>query len=512
MSNSDNHIRDDSAQRTESTPTQSHTNVTGSAPAESQPDPEMQLSSDYLSGSVSGLLTVAEEKEKAESESELVYDKGYCWVICFACFILNTCTWGMNAGFAIYFSVYINENTFPGATKLDYAAIGGLALGATIVFTPLVNCLQGLMGVRPMIILGNCIQFLSLMLASYCKHLWQLYLTQGLLQSVGLALISFPGVTLLPQFFKKRRVLASGLATAGSGVGGVIFNIGMQRVVEVRDVFWGLRAQAIISFGLVWLAILLIRSRSKLHKIEFLVLDYDVMKMWAFWCMILYVICCMFGYVVTLYMMAHYTTSLGYSEYQGSIAAAMISLGSAIGRPLVGFLADRYGAATLIFETYLLSAIFCFAMWIPARNYATVIALSIILGAIMGTVWGTAAPLMARLVGLRKMNNAFSMTWSILGAAGIASPVIGTTLVRGSGDSVDPTQYLDCIIFAGVAFFVCAMAVFFTRGFILARDEILAKEGGESGAQELNSDVLVHTRVPFGQALKCCFKFVNVKA
>lgn len=173
-------------------------------------------------------------EEDQKEERELVFDKGYAWFICFAGYLSAFCTWGMNSGFAIYFSVYLNNETFHGATKLDYAAIGGLAFGSTLLFCPFMNHLQGLLGTRGIMAVGNCFQFTSLMLASYSTKLWQLYLTQGLMQSVGLAFISIPSVTIIPQYFKKRRVLAGGLASAGSGTGGIVFNLGMQKIVEQR--------------------------------------------------------------------------------------------------------------------------------------------------------------------------------------------------------------------------------------------------------------------------------------
>lgn len=444
-----------------------------------------------------------ENSEKDSNTETLIFDRGYCWVICFACFLINFGTWGMNSGFAIYFSVYLNNDTFHGASKIDYAAIGGLAFGTTLMFTPLINYMQGLVGVKTTIVVGNCIQFTSLMLASWSRHLWQLYLTQGLMQSAGLALISLPAMTILPQFFKKRRVLAGGLATAGSGAGGVVFNLGMQKIVEVKDVFWALRAQSIISFGLIWIAIILFRNRSEHHKIEFTFFDRDVVSSIGFYLAIIYVITCMFGYVVCLYTLANFTTSLGYSEYEASIASAMIQVGSCFGRPLVGLLADKYGATTLAFEAYLLSAIFVLAMWIPARNYATVIVFALIIGGIMGTIWGTFAPLLARLVGIRKMNVSFSMLWTFLGVAGLVSPVIGVSLVK---DAVGPTQYEYCALFAGVSFFVCALSLFLLRGFVLARDVKL-----DSGNTDHDLQESISVNVSVGQMLKHSLRFRNVK-
>ncbi|RLV90765.1 putative transporter MCH2 [Spathaspora sp. JA1] len=399
-------------------------------------------------------------------------DAGYAWVICFACFLFNFCTWGMNSGFAIYFANYLNNGTFEGATKMDYSYIGGIAFGVGLFFSPVITIIQGKIGLHGCLIIGNCLEFIALMLASFSKHLWQLYLTQGLIQSFGLAFLSIPSVALMPQYFKKRRVLAGSLATAGSGVGGIVFNLGMQKVVDAKSVFWALRVQSIIAFVLAWVGIILARDKQKV-KIQFSMFDKGVFKSAAFYLLGLFVITCMFGYVIVLYTLAQFTTSLGYTEQQGSIVSAMVQVGSCFGRPVVGLLSDRYGPTTVTTICYYIVGIFCLAMWIPARNFATVIVFALIQGAMMGAIYGMMAQLVARLFGLRKLNIVLANVWCLLGVAGLFSPVIGVKLKKGEGGFVDPTQYVNCSIFTGCSFLACGTTLLIIRGYIKARDKLL---------------------------------------
>ncbi|CUM50844.1 unnamed protein product [Debaryomyces tyrocola] len=76
----------------------------------------------------------------------------------------------------------------------------------------------------------------------------------------------------------------------GSGVGGVVFNLGMQKVIEARDYHWELRAQAIIASGVTTLAVILIRTRSKNHKIQFVIVDKDCLKCTGFWFLSLFLV------------------------------------------------------------------------------------------------------------------------------------------------------------------------------------------------------------------------------
>lgn len=448
-------------------------------------------------------LSTADLNEDPNFDAGPIQDAGYAWVVCCACFFLNFCTWGMNSGFAIYLSEYLNNGSFKGATKIDYAYIGGIAFGVGLVFSPVTNYIMGKIGTTSTIIIGSCLQFTALMLASWAKSLWQLYCTQGLMQSFGLGIICIPTLTLLPQYFKKKRVLAGGIASAGSGAGGVVFNLGMQRVMEVRSVQWALRAQSIIGFGILWIAIVLIYFRDKRgsRNIKFSAFDTAVIRCPAIWILALFVVTCMFGYVIVLYTLALYTRSMGYTEYQGLISSALVQAGSFFGRPIVGLASDRFGAVTVAASVYMCVGIFCFAMWIPARNLATIYAFAILEGMFMGTIYGTIGAILPRTFGIAKMNVSFSMLWVLLGVSGIFSPVIGIKLTTGSAGSIGPGQYTHCAIFSGCSFVVCSLSLLFLRGYIKARDLASIDEKADSDLQDLTT---VH--VPLSEALLSCFK------
>lgn len=435
------------------------------------------------------------EKEEIREEFEIP-DGGYGWFIVLAVVLINANTWGANSGFAIYLSHYLNEGMFKGGDKYDYALIGGMAIGVGLVFAPIVNYTVGKIGIRPTIILGNCMQFAALMMALFAVNLWQLYMTQGVLNAFGLAFIALPGMAILPQWFKKRRLIASAIAAGGSGIGGVIYNLGMQKIVDFRGVFWALRAQLIMEFGMVWIAILLIRLRMQ-NSVKTTLYDSECLRLMGFWLVVLYVVTCQLGYVIVLYDMANFTTSMGYLSYQGSIASAMVQVGSFFGRPLVGFVAQFIGPVTATFLAYLLCAIFCFAMWIPARNLPTIYAFCIILGGLMGTIYATMPPLLAKLVGVRKVGVALCLAWIFLGLAGIASPVIGIALTSSSPQATGGNQFLHCSIFAGCAFTASSVVLLIMRGYVCAREKL----AGDSDPDMGHMHIYVPPYAPFKHML-----------
>lgn len=436
--------------------------------------------------------------DSSDSDEFDIPDGGYGWLVVLAVFLINANTWGANSGFSIYLAHYLEHGTFAGGDKYDYALIGGFAFGIGLIFSPVINKLHGLIGTKPVIIIGACLQFASLMMASFAVSLWQLYLTQGVLQAVGLAMVALPGFGILPQWFKKKRDIASAIAAGGSGVGGTMYNLGMQKVLEKRDVFWALRAQSIIIFGLLWIAIFLIRSRMK-NSLHVSFYDTECLRSVGFWILCCYCITCMLGYVIVLYNMAAVTTSLGYSAYQGSIAAAMVQVGSFFGRPMVGLVAQKIGPVTASLIAYFLCSVFTFAMWIPARNLPTIYAFCIIMGGLMGTIFATMPPILSKLFGLRKAATAFSMAWIFLGLSGIASPVIGLALKR---QTEEPTAFVPCAIFAGCGFAACTATLLVMRAYLLARIKLAGPLDHDQGH--------MHIVVPLKEPIKHMFDLAFV--
>lgn len=456
---------------------------------------ESDTAQEFLSKSSPPIINVEDL-----SSADPMMDSNFAWLQCFCCFLMNACTWGLNANYSIYLSYYLNTGMF-GGNKYDFALIGGLAFGFGVLFSPFFNFIQGKLGANLTILLGACIQFLGLILASFTRSLWQLYLTQGVLQSVGMAIISVVCQMIVPQYFKKRRVLANGIATGGGGVGGILFTLAMRKILRKYSVFWALRASGIISFTIIFIPIYFVKSRSKVHQMQFTFFDALIYKSPAFWLISGFVITCMFGYVLLFYTLANYATTIGLLEDQGAIVSTMVQIGSTFGRPFCGFISDIYGAITVATVAYSISGILCLAMWIPARSYAALLVFGLLIGLLIGIVFGIlSSGISTRAFGMKKMPIAFSNFWALVGVSGIVSPVIGLELKRGEGGISDPHQYLNSQIYSGICFLACASFLLLLRGFIKARDLIL------QSTEDSDKIDYTHVKVPFKKAILSCFK------
>lgn len=127
-----------------------------------------------------------------------------------------------------------------------------------------------------------------------------------------------------------------------------------------------------------------IRSRNRVvqpkqHLFDRVLLRrYDVMVVlaWAFVSML--------GYIVLLLSMSDFARPIGLGSFQAANVTAFLNLGTALGRPFIGVVTDRFGRIETAGCITLLCAISVFAIWVPATSYGVAIFFAIINGAILG--------------------------------------------------------------------------------------------------------------------------------
>ena len=61
----------------------------------------------------------------------------------------------------------------------------------------------------------------SLFMISLCKEYWQVFLAQAIGVGLGIGLLFLPALSIISQYFSRRRATATGIVTAGSSLGGI---------------------------------------------------------------------------------------------------------------------------------------------------------------------------------------------------------------------------------------------------------------------------------------------------
>ncbi|RDW76124.1 hypothetical protein BP5796_06945 [Coleophoma crateriformis] len=382
-------------------------------------------------------------------------DGGYAWVQVFAIFLVNGFTWGQTASYGVYLAYYLDSNTFPEATSIDYAFIGGLQFALSLLVAPAATITARRYGLHQCMLVGIVLQTIGFICASFVHRIWQLYITQGVLIGGGLGFIFVPATAILSQWFDKKRSLATGIASAGSGIGGLIFSFGSNAIIHNVSLGWAFRITALICGAMNLTAVALIRNRNKTIKPPQLGFDtkllvrYDVILFLA-WGFI-----SMFGYMTLLYSLSAFATSLGLSKTQSGNISAFLNLGTALGRPAVGFLSDRFGRMEVAGSLTFVGGVFCFAIWIPAKTYAVTIFFAIVVGAIFGVFWMTVAPIAVNVVGVPEVPSMLSIYWLVITAPTLFTEVIALELRRPQMSN----QYIYPQIFSGISYIVASVCM-----------------------------------------------------
>ncbi|KAJ3030232.1 UNVERIFIED_CONTAM: hypothetical protein HDU68_009756 [Siphonaria sp. JEL0065] len=174
--------------------------------------------------------------EEAATQAEFPDGGGEAW--------LQT---GMVYSFGIYNSYYLQLGI---GSAFEVAMIGSVGPAAIDALGILSGYLSERFGFRTMILIGSIILCTGLFLSSFTTSVPLLILTQGLLYGIGASLVYFPAVSLPAQYFEKKRGLATGLAVAGTGCGGLVFSIITEKMITSIGLPWTLRATAIMCFGM----------------------------------------------------------------------------------------------------------------------------------------------------------------------------------------------------------------------------------------------------------------------
>ncbi|KAL7268288.1 hypothetical protein RUND412_009100 [Rhizina undulata] len=375
---------------------------------------------------------------------------------------------GFAWAYGVFLAHYLAANSYPGATALQYAFIGGLSFASAALIGPLVTYLLRKTSTKTVMSIGIVLETGSLIAASFAKKIWHLFLAQGVLFGIGMGFCFTGCVGVVSQWFAKRRSVANGIMAAGSGIGGLIFCLAAGRIIETMGVPWAFRIVAICVFVVNSICTAIIQDRNQHVKPNQRAFDLHLLRRYEFLLLIAWAFFSMLGYIIILFSLPDFATSKGFTKTQGSILSALLSLGMAVGRPLVGLSSDRAGRINISMSMTLVTGISCFALWMTVRTFAGAVAFSLINGAVCGTFFSTIAPVAVEVVGLKDLPSALSLVWLSVVLPATFSEPIGLYL-RRPGTS-NPYMYPQ--IFSGLMYIVAAFSMLLLRVWLIKRNDL----------------------------------------
>jgi predicted MFS family arabinose efflux permease len=256
-----------------------------------------------------------------------------------------------------------------------------------MLVAPVVTVLTRKFGIHAIMSVGLVLQCAGFIAASFATRIWQVHLTQGILLGCAIGFLYIPALPILSQWFLRRRSLANGISAAGSGVGGAAFTWGTEAIIQRWDIHWALRITGLIALVANLLAIIVIRDRNHAIRPSQLGFDTKLLRRSDVLLLLAWSFISMLGYVVLLFSMADFALSIGLSRSQATDIIGLLNVGTAIGRPIIGILSDRWSRIDTAGALTLLCGLSCFAFWLPATSYGLTVFFAILCGAIIGVFW-----------------------------------------------------------------------------------------------------------------------------
>jgi MFS family permease len=280
-----------------------------------------------------------------------------------------------------------------------------------LLISPLATMSTGALGTRATLFIGIAFETLSFIGASFSTKIWHLFLAQGVCFGWGMGFLFTGSVGIVAQWFLKRRSLANGLAAAGSGFGGLAYSLAAHAAITNLGLPWAFRILGITAFVANTTSALLLRDRNKAVGARHVAFDFRLLKRLEFLTLLAFGTLSMLAYVVLVFSIANFASSIGLTAQQGSVVGAILNLGQGIGRPPIGYFSDTVGRINMAASMSFVAAVLALAVWINTHTYGLLIFYSLVGGTVAGTYWAVVAPVTAEVIGLKNLPSALSITW-----------------------------------------------------------------------------------------------------
>ncbi|XP_051995963.1 solute carrier family 16 member 6b [Xyrauchen texanus] len=141
-----------------------------------------------------------------------VPDGGWGWVVAVAFFFVEVFTYGIIKIFGIFLqdlmSCFGESNS-----RVSWAI--SICVFVMAFTAPLSMVMSNRFGYRPVIMLGGLLISLGTITTAFTQSISEIYITMGIVAGLGYCLTFLPTVTILSQYFSKRRSLVTSIASTG---------------------------------------------------------------------------------------------------------------------------------------------------------------------------------------------------------------------------------------------------------------------------------------------------------
>ena len=344
------------------------------------------------------------------------------------------------------FQTYYQEHQLSVYSPSTVAWIPALQTFMMFFGGPIVGKLFDYYGPRWLLLGGSFLHVFGLMMTSLSTEYYQFILSQGICSPIGASAVFYAAFNSVPTWFFRRRALAFGIVASGSSLGGVIFPIMVERMVNSIGFGWTMRTCAFLILAMLIIGNLTVRSRIAPTKRPFKLMDFVTpFAELPFLLVTAGGFCFFFGLFIPFTFVILQGQSLGMSPDLAGYLIPILNAASIFGRVLPGWLADTVGRFNVTIIISYASAILVLALWRNAASSAAVIVFAALFGFTSGAFVSLAPALVAQISDVRQIGVRTGSLFAVLSLAALFGSPIG-----GALNTLDDGGYDKLQIFAGV--------------------------------------------------------------
>lgn len=358
------------------------------------------------------------------------------WLTVLGCFLAFLASFGFVTGYGVFQAYY--ESVLPGRSSDDISWIGSFQLWCITGMAIPSVILNAHVGPHITLAIGTLFTVFGVMMASISKKYYQFLLSHGVCTGLGIGLTFLPIVGLPNQWFSKKRGLAVGIALGGSSVGGVIWPVMVNQMINHDSVGypWTMRAIGFIQLATMGTAIALIRSNiprnkavklSSFHTPLMMAVKSVGVVLFAFALLLHF-----FGIYIPYFYASVYAQAIGASSYTAFYVSAVLNAATFFGRFVMGSLSDKFGHGNTLLLTVIVSAILGFT-WQGIKSNAGIFVWVIFYGWFSGASVSLQSPAIIPLVPepkLRLMGPYIAILCQFSSFGSLGGPPIAGRLLR----------------------------------------------------------------------------------
>lgn len=277
------------------------------------------------------------------------------------------------------FQTYYERNLLSDQTPSTIAWVGSIQAFLLLMVGSVTGPLFDAGYFRFLLMFGWFMLPFGLMMTSISTEFWHVMLAHGVCVGLGSGSLFIPSVAILPQYFKKRRGLANGMAASGSSIGGLIYPIMFHKLEEKIGFPWATRILGFVALGTISISLSLMRARVFPEEKRALIqLNAFKELPYTLYCLALFIAFCGF-YNLLFFIQSYAIENHIMDEDLAFYILSMLNAASTFGRILPNFVADYTGPLNVFIPALSVTALLGYC-WIAMKTIPAVIVLAILYG------------------------------------------------------------------------------------------------------------------------------------